>query len=656
MNLLENRGNVRKFVDMEQYIVSARKYRPSTFDSVVGQKALTATLKNAIATHRLAHSYLFCGSRGVGKTSCARIFAKTINCSNPRPDGEACNECDSCRAFNEGNSLNIIELDAASNNGVDDIRQLVEQVQIPPSQGAYRVFIVDEVHMLSPAAFNAFLKTLEEPPSYVIFILATTEKHKIIPTILSRCQIYDFKRITVRDMIDHLAYVASQEGMTADPAALNVIARKADGAMRDALSIFDQVAASSRGNITYQSAIENLNVLDYNYYNRLLDCFLQGKVLDTWLIYKDIRDRGFDSHFFINGLADYMRDLMVARDPSTIVLLEADDEARKAMAETAAKCSPDFIYRAMNLCNEADLNYRTASNKQFLVELTLAKICQLLSPSPDNSGAGEGRLQKIQPATSPSQTAPAAAPAAAVPAGAAPTQMPPMSQMPQAAPYQPAPAGAPTMGRPAAAPQYAAPQAAPAPTQPAQRPQYPAGGPQMAPVASSPTGSYNSTPQPVSAPKRPLKRPASTFSINHARENAQAQSQGAAEMANRVVRNGLYSREQLNKAWQDFIKAHPTEHILINTMRASFPAQVDGHNYKMMVENEMQQSLMEQASQELLRFIRDAIENDHFTLAVELNQGAASPHTWSEREVLTHMVENIPDFKDFMEGLGLTLG
>lgn len=631
MNLLENRGNVRKFVDMEQYIVSARKYRPSTFDSVVGQKALTATLKNAIATHRLAHSYLFCGSRGVGKTSCARIFAKTINCSNPRPDGEACNECDSCRAFNEGNSLNIIELDAASNNGVDDIRQLVEQVQIPPSQGAYRVFIVDEVHMLSPAAFNAFLKTLEEPPSYVIFILATTEKHKIIPTILSRCQIYDFKRITVRDMIDHLAYVASQEGMTADPAALNVIARKADGAMRDALSIFDQVAASSRGNITYQSAIENLNVLDYNYYNRLLDCFLQGKVLDTWLIYKDIRDRGFDSHFFINGLADYMRDLMVARDPSTIVLLEADDEARKAMAETAAKCSPDFIYRAMNLCNEADLNYRTASNKQFLVELTLAKICQLLSPSPDNSGAGEGRLQKIQPATSPSQTAPAAAPAAAVPAGAVPTGSAPV-QMPQMS------------------------QAAPVPAQPAQRPQYPAGGPQMAPVASSPAASYSSIPQPVSAPKRPLKRPASTFSINHARENAQAQSQGAAEMANRVVRNGLYSREQLNKAWQDFIKAHPTEHILINTMRASFPAQVDGHNYKMMVENEMQQSLMEQASQELLRFIRNAIENDHFTLAVELNQGAASPHTWSEREVLTHMVENIPDFKDFMEGLGLTLG
>ncbi|MDE6370322.1 MAG: DNA polymerase III subunit gamma/tau, partial [Duncaniella sp.] len=385
---------------MEQYIVSARKYRPSTFRSVVGQAALTSTLKNAIASGRLAHSYLFCGSRGVGKTSCARIFAKTINCLNPTSDGEACNECDSCRAFNDGNSLNIIELDAASNNSVDDIRQLVEQVQIPPGQGKYRVFIVDEVHMLSSAAFNAFLKTLEEPPSYVIFILATTEKHKIIPTILSRCQIYDFARITVRDMVDHLAYVAKSEGMSAEPAALNVIARKADGAMRDALSIFDQVAASCRGNITYAGTIENLNVLDSAYYGRLLDCFLEGKVLDSWLIYKEIRDRGFDSHFFINGVADYMRDLMVARDPSTISLLEADDDVRADMAARAAKCHPEFLYRAMNLCNEADLNYRAASNKQFLVELTLARICQLSSPSPSNSGTGEGPLQKIAPAAS----------------------------------------------------------------------------------------------------------------------------------------------------------------------------------------------------------------------------------------------------------------
>ena len=643
---------------MENYIVSARKYRPSTFDSVVGQKALTATLKNAIATHRLAHSYLFCGSRGVGKTSCARIFAKTINCSNPTPDGEACNECDSCRAFNEGNSLNIIELDAASNNGVDDIRQLVEQVQIPPSQGSYRVFIVDEVHMLSPAAFNAFLKTLEEPPSYVIFILATTEKHKIIPTILSRCQIYDFKRITVRDMIDHLSYVASQEGMTADPAALNVIARKADGAMRDALSIFDQVAASSRGNITYQSAIDNLNVLDYNYYNKLLDCFLAGKVLDTWLIYKEIRDRGFDSHFFINGLADYMRDLMVAMDPSTMVLLEADDEARKAMASMAAKCTPDFIYRAMNLCNEADLNYRAASNKQFLIELTLAKICQLLSPSPANSGAGEGRLQKIQNATpshSPAQPAPAQQQTASAPrpAASAPQAAPAYAQSaPQQAQQYPA-QNPPASGvqnaqnpYPTSTPQPAVRQAAP----------YPSSAPQTPSVASSPAVSYGNPPAPSGGAKRPLKRPTSTFSINPAKNQAQNAAQASSAASTREPRNGLYTRDQLNKAWQDFINMHPTEHILINTMRASFPAQVDGHHYKIMVENEMQLNMVEQRSMELHTFIRDAIDNDHFMLTVEVNQGAASPHTWSEREVLAHMVENIPALKGFMEDLGLTLG
>jgi len=591
---------------MENYIVSARKYRPATFDSVVGQKALTATLKNAIATHRLAHSYLFCGSRGVGKTSCARIFAKTINCANPTPDGEACNCCDSCRAFNEGNSLNIIELDAASNNGVDDIRQLVEQVQIPPSQGSYRVFIVDEVHMLSPAAFNAFLKTLEEPPSYVIFILATTEKHKIIPTILSRCQIYDFKRISVRDMIDHLSYVATQEGMTAEPSALNIIARKADGAMRDALSIFDQVAASSRGNITYQSAIENLNVLDYNYYNRLLDCFLEGRVLDTWMIYKEIRDRGFDSHFFINGLADYMRDLMVARDPSTMVLLEADDEARKAMALTAAKCSPDFIYRAMNLCNEADLNYRTASNKQFLIELTLAKLCQLQSPSHDNSGNGEGRLQKIN-------AAPASAPVSA-----------------------PVPASAPA----------SAPVSAPSPS-PSQVPQSKASTIAVPPVP----------PRVTPAVKRPLKRPTGTFSINHtnhtiAAEHGPEKHAGAADN----IREQPYTSDSLNRAWQGYIQAHPTEHILINTMRASYPAQIDGDRYKMMVENEMQRNVIDQSMSSLLGFVRDALKNDRFTLEVEINQGESSPHTWNEREVLDHMLQSIPSLRGFIDDLGLTLG
>ena len=331
---------------MEQYIVSARKYRPSTFASVVGQKTLASTLKNAIATDRLAHAYLFCGSRGVGKTSCARIFAKTINCTNRTSDGEPCNECPSCKSFNDGNSMNIVELDAASHNGIDDIKNIVDQVQVPPTAGKYRVFIIDEVHMLSNAAFNAFLKTLEEPPSYVIFILATTEKHKIIPTILSRCQIYDFNRITINDMVEHLSYVAQQEGYQADKAALNVIARKADGAMRDALSIFDQVAASSRGNISYQAAIDNLNVLDSATYNRLLDAFNAKKLPEALLIYKDVRDRGFDSLFFVNGLAQYLRDLMVAQNPATLPLLDATDDVRAEMAlrghRPAERCRPQL--------------------------------------------------------------------------------------------------------------------------------------------------------------------------------------------------------------------------------------------------------------------------------------------------------------------------
>lgn len=380
---------------MENYIVSARKYRPSTFKSVVGQAALTATLRNSISKDRLAHAYLFCGSRGVGKTSCARIFAKTINCENRTPDGEACNECPSCREFNKGNSLNIVELDAASNNGVDYMRELTDQVQVPPVNARYRVFIVDEVHMLSTAAFNAFLKTLEEPPSYVVFILATTEKHKIIPTILSRCQIYDFNRITIQDMVDHLKYIASQEDISVEDAALNVIARKADGAMRDALSIFDQVAASSMGNVTYRAAIDSLNILDYEYYDRLVEAFLAGNVPDSLLIYKEIRDKGFDSLFFINGLASHFRDLMVACNPSTITLLEASDEAKKQMAAVAAKCAPPFLYKAMEILNDADLNYRTASNKQFLVELTLIKLCQAVSPSQSESDAREGQLRPI---------------------------------------------------------------------------------------------------------------------------------------------------------------------------------------------------------------------------------------------------------------------
>ena len=404
---------------MENYIVSARKYRPATFESVVGQRALTTTLKNAIATGKLAHAYLFCGPRGVGKTTCARIFAKTINCQHPTPDGEACNECESCRAFNEHRSYNIHELDAASNNSVDDIRQLVEQVRIPPQIGKYKVYIIDEVHMLSASAFNAFLKTLEEPPRHAIFILATTEKHKILPTILSRCQIYDFQRIGVEDIVAHLAYVASKEGITAEPEALNVIALKADGGMRDALSIFDQVVSFTGGHITYQQTIENLNVLDYEYYFRLTDFLLANRVGDALLLFNDVLNKGFDGNHFITGLASHFRDLLVSTDAATLPLLEVGASIRQRYGEQARKCPLPFLYRAMKLCNDCDLNYRTSRNKRLLVELTLIQLAQLTSDNEEEPG-GHSPRPVIKPINQ--QTA-------------APQQ--PVTAQPQAAPQQP---------------------------------------------------------------------------------------------------------------------------------------------------------------------------------------------------------------------------
>lgn len=370
---------------MNHYIVSARKYRPATFSSVIGQEALTTTLKNAIAVDKLAHAYLFCGPRGVGKTTCARIFAKTINCFNVTPEGEACNECQSCVAFNEQRSYNIYELDAASNNSVDDIRQLVEQVRIPPQIGKYKVYIIDEVHMLSAQAFNAFLKTLEEPPHHAIFILATTEKHKILPTILSRCQIYDFNRIRVKDIVNHLEQVVQTEGYTAEPEALNVIAMKADGGMRDALSIFDQVVSFTRGNITYDQVIKNLNVLDYDYYFNLTEYFLQHNVSAALLLFNDILNKGFEGSHFVSGLASHFRDLLVSKDEVTLSLLEVGAAIREKYKEQAKACPINFLYQALNLCNECDLKYKESKNKRLLVELTLIQLSQLTQLSEDSS-------------------------------------------------------------------------------------------------------------------------------------------------------------------------------------------------------------------------------------------------------------------------------
>ena len=583
----------------QQYIVSARKYRPSTFRTVVGQDALTHTLKSAIAGGRLAHAYLFCGPRGVGKTTCARIFAKTINCTNITPDGEACNECDSCRAFNEQQSFNIIELDAASNNGVDDIRNLTEQVRIPPQTGRYKVYIIDEVHMLSQAAFNAFLKTLEEPPEYAIFILATTEKQKVIPTILSRCQIYDFTRITVSDIVKQLQYICEEEHIQAEPAALNVIAQKADGGMRDALSIFDQVTASSEGNITYRSAIDNLNVLDYDYYFRLVECFLSGNVPESLLIYKEIRDRGFDSQFFVNGLAQHLRDLMVASTPATRTLLEMNDEVSEQYVQQAAKIHPAFFYRALDLCNTCDLNYRTSTSKQLLVELTLVKLCQIMAPTPlpTQQTPAQG-IQKIQ-----------SAPAATAPARQTTATKAPASQA--SAPQQPKPAPQPTTASPPAADR-------------------PKSGRQM--MAATPR-----------------------IYINKPNDIVQAEEPSGISMSASAVRREAFDENQLLVAWQQYIDAHPHEQVIINTMLMATPQKVNDTLYEIYVENQGQVQFMESRKASIMQFLRDAVKNDVLAIDIKVNEGVSEKRIWTPREVVEGLKQNNPKFTTFLKDFGLGL-
>ena len=379
---------------MENYIVSARKYRPDTFESVVAQKSLTTTLKNAIQSGKLAHAFLFCGPRGVGKTTCARIFAKTINCQNPTPDGEPCNSCESCQSFNQQRSFSIYELDAASNNSVDDIRSLNEQVRIPPQTGRYKVYIIDEVHMLSQAAFNAFLKTLEEPPAHAIFILATTEKHKILPTILSRCQIYDFSRIEVADIIGHLQNIAGNEGINCEHEALRIIAQKSDGCMRDALSLFDQMVSFTQGDLTYSKVIESLNVLDYEYYFRLTQNMLLGETAQALLLFNNILSRGFEGNIFIEGAASHFRDLLVASDAATMPLFEGSEELGRRYAEQAEKCKPRMLISALKLCNDCSMNYRTSRNKRLLVELTIIQLTQLISDDADESSGRKPKQLK----------------------------------------------------------------------------------------------------------------------------------------------------------------------------------------------------------------------------------------------------------------------
>ena len=556
----------------EQYIVSARKYRPATFRSVVGQKALTATLKNAIDSKRLAQAYLFTGPRGVGKTSCARIFAKTINCLSPTPDGEACGVCDSCRAINEGNSFNIIELDAASNNSVDDIRALTDQVNVPPQVGDYRVFIIDEVHMLSAAAFNAFLKTLEEPPKYVIFILATTEKHKVIPTILSRCQIYDFKRITIQDMVEHLKYVASQEGIEAEPEALGVIARKADGAMRDALSIFDQVAAYSQGKITYAGTIANLNVLDYDYYFRIVEAFRAGDVAESLLIYKEIRDKGFDSLFFVSGLSAHVRDLMASADARTLPLLEVAEDVAQKYAEQAKSLPLQWYYAAMKLLNDCDFRYRTASNKQFLVELTLIRLCQLLNPPTPPFDRVDAEIPLKTPSTSARPAAPSATPASPAPTASA--------QPAQPAPQAPAPQPAP-VSHPSATQSSSSAYTCPGPQPGVQQ-------------ASSRT-----------------RRPGS-MSLS-----AMAQ-QAAAETARKEKRRQAVTLDAFMAAWKEYAQRDGLLNVMAVSMKKDPVTQTGPEAFKTVVDHQAIEQAFKSDSH-ILPFLKDKLQNDFITLEVVVN-------------------------------------
>lgn len=578
----------------EQYIVSARKYRPSTFASVVGQKALTSTLKNAIDSNRLAQAYLFTGPRGVGKTSCARIFARTINCLNPTSEGEACGECASCRAINDGNSMNIIELDAASNNSVNDIRAISEQVNIPPQIGKYRVFIIDEVHMLTSAAFNAFLKTLEEPPSYVIFILATTEKHRVIPTILSRCQIYDFKRITIPDIVEHLQYVAGQEGINAEVPALNVIAKKADGAMRDALSIFDQVAASSEGMITYDRTIANLNVLDYDYYFRLIECFRAGNVSEALLLYKEIRDKGFDSLFFVGGLADHVRDLMVAADKATLSLLEVADEVALKYNEQAKTLPIQWYYVAMKLLNDCDLQYRTSSNKQFLVELLLIRLCQLLNPpTPPFDRVDEEiplRVNVAAPSTSSSST----------------FQRQATSQSNNSA-YKT--------------------QSTPQPSQ-----------------------DVTELPQQVGTKMQPTINRRSGIGIRLSDMKTQAE---AATVVNAEKRQPV-SLDDFKQAWEQFQQEHHEKPILISAMRASNPEQIKPEEFHITVSHPAQQQAFELEMRNLLAYLRKKVKNDFITLDIEISKEAVVRQL-SPMELLKEIVEKNPKLGEMLRGIDAEL-
>lgn len=585
---------------MDNYIVSARKYRPSTFRSVVGQKSLTTTLKNAIQSNKLAHAYLFCGPRGVGKTSCARIFAKTINCLNPTADGEACNACESCRAFNEQRSYNIHELDAASNNSVDDIRTLIDQVRIPPPIGKYKVFIIDEVHMLTTAAFNAFLKTLEEPPHHALFILATTEKHKVLPTILSRCQIYDFSRISIADMVEHLQYVSSQEGVTAEPEALNVIAQKADGGMRDALSIFDQVVSFTNGNITYQAVIDNLNVLDYEYYFRLTDAILSGNVRASLLILNEILGKGFDGQNIITGLAGHFRDLLVCRDESTLVLFEVGASIRERYKEMAKHCPDQLLFKAIELANTCDLNYRASRNKRLLLELTLIQLCQLTQVAVDDK-----KKALIEPI-----------------AGTNPSSQAVNSGKPQQPPQAPSVTAA-------------------------------AGAPQ---VMSTHMPSSVPAPPPSTAPNS-VRRTARPMGISMKEIGVEKPKQQTVQQATTNVKEVVtpFDNDSLVREWDNYAATIDKKVYLKNTMINCKPTLQENYYFEVAVHNPGQQEELINNAIHILPFLRQHLTNSRIQMRVRIVEGNEKHLAYTSTEKLELLMKINPTLGRLRDEFNLTL-
>lgn len=585
---------------MDNYIVSARKYRPMTFNSVVGQRSLTTTLKNSIASGKLAHAYLFCGPRGVGKTTCARIFGKTINCLSPDSDGEACNQCESCVAFNEQRSFNIHELDAASNNSVDDIRSLIEQVRIPPQIGRYKVYIIDEVHMLSQAAFNAFLKTLEEPPHHAIFILATTEKHKILPTILSRCQIYDFSRITIKDTVEHLQYVASQENVQTEPDALNVLAQKADGGMRDALSIFDQVVSFTGGNVTYKAVIENLNVLDYEYYFKLTDAVLANNVVEGLLILNEILNKGFDGNNIITGIASHFRDLLLCKDPKTAELFEVGASIRQRYIDTAQKCSNEFLYKAIDIVNESDLNYRLSRNKRLLSDLTIIRLCQLSS-----SQAGfedQKKKQVIEPILSKEAISKPQASNAVAP------EAPKVSSQPE----------------------------------------------------NTSRISHRAVAETKPLPSHSINKVSKTNGVGGLGVSITAFNQKKEEVQEKVqeqteVLSEWFTPIQLIKEWKDFAEEITEEPHLKNTMLHCLPSLLDNNVFEVVVNNPVQEQKLEENKRIILTRLRSKLHNTHIKMQIRISEDNEKKLAFTPAEKFNLMMEENQSLRKLKDEFGLEL-